>query len=48
MSNFFVATNAAKFVDESTCLTEQIEEWNRMHSIVAIVKTFPAGGGTAS
>ncbi len=44
MSNSFGATNAVKFVDETTCLTEQIEEWKKLHSIVALVSTFPAKG----
>lgn len=43
MSNSFGTTNAVKFVDETTCLTEQIEEWKKLHSIVALVSTFPAG-----
>lgn len=44
MFNSFGATNAVQFVDETTSLTEQIEEWKKLYSIVVLVSTFPAGG----
>lgn len=47
MSNSFGVTNAVKFVDETTCLTKQIEEWNRFAQHCSTSEDLPRWGGLA-